>query len=81
MCTVRFAGEDDKKTYKEAASFCADLAKIKEETEVLGPARADIPKVNNKYRWIVTIKGQNRAEIIALLQKVKIKGKISFQGR
>ena len=25
--------------------------------------------------------GQNRAEIIALLQKVKIKGKISFQGR
>ena len=81
MCTVRFAGEDDKKTYKEAAAFCADLAKIKEEREVLGPARADIPKVNNKYRWIVTIKGQSRAEIIALLQKVTIKGKISFQGR
>ena len=57
-----------------------------------GPARADIPKVNNKYRWIVTLKGCNREFLTSFLRKVsqeedilKTTGKVaisvSFHGR
>ena len=93
ICFIRFMGENDRGTYGIANAVCGKMIKLKEDSiEILGPARADIPKVNNKYRWIVTLKGCNREFLTSFLRKVsqevdilKTTGKVaisvSFHGR
>lgn len=68
MCMLRFSGGDDKETYASAAAACADMRKQQNAAvEILGPARAELPKLNNKYRWIITLKGERRKELTAFL--------------
>ncbi len=68
---VRFAGIDDREVYSIANEFCGKMKKLDiEGLEILGPARADIPKVNNKYRWIITLKAKKRQMIIDALENV-----------
>ena len=93
MCIIRFAGEDDRETYSIANAFCGKMKELCEETvEILGPARADIPKVNNKYRWVITIKGDSKDVLTEFLRKFTENGRkfqncgkvavsINFHGR
>lgn len=73
LCVLRFSGEDDKSVYKTASDACCKMRAFKDEgrsgilPEILGPARAEIPKVNNKYRWIVTLKAGTRQELTDFL--------------
>ena len=68
MCILRFSGENDKETYQTAASACAKMRETGvTAVEILGPARAERPKLNNRYRWLITLKGRRREEIIAFL--------------
>lgn len=76
MCVIRFAGEDDRETYSIANTFCGKMKELCEETvEILGPARADIPKVNNKYRWVITIKSDSRENLTSFLRKFTENGR------
>lgn len=78
MCTLRFSGEDDKSVYKTASDACGKMRELNdgEAIEILGPARAEIPKVNNKYRWTVTLKAGTRNEITDFLSYWTDNGKI-----
>lgn len=73
MCTIRFSGEDDKKTY----IFTRNQLKLLNESvrtqgsdniSILGPARDTVVKINNKYRWNITIKADSREKILQILQ-------------
>ena len=94
MCILRFSGENDKETYQTAASACAKMRETGvSAVEILGPARAERPKLNNRYRWLITLKGRRREEIIAflaywtdhgkMLKKIRGRTKLSirFDGR
>lgn len=94
VCVLRFSGEDDKAVYRTAAREAAAMrTSAGEAVEILGPARAEVPKVNGKYRWIITLKSACREDITALLtvwsangRKLKqIRGgmnlSVSFDGR
>ena len=97
MCVVRFAGEDDRETYGIATAFCGNIIRCKQElaasVEIFGPARADVPKVNKKYRWVVTIKGESREKLASFMHTAtgsgaklkknskKITVNVSFHGR
>lgn len=84
---IRISGIQDRETYGFSYELCG---KIKElgihDLEVCGPARADVPKVNNKYRWIINLKAAERSIIIDALERLftdkkykrKLKGNISM---
>lgn len=102
MCIIRFSSENDKGTYAAAFNACDLMRKIENEElderggskiQILGPARAEMPKVNGKYRWLITLKSEKRQNIVEFLNKVtnnrkllkKIRGtatlSIRFDGR
>ncbi|MFR1518297.1 MAG: primosomal protein N', partial [Clostridia bacterium] len=94
LCVLRFSGEDDRAVYGTAAAACGRLRQLQDSAvEVLGPARAEMPKLNNKYRWVITLKGRHREELTTFLARwtdhgkmlKKIRGRtslsISFDGR
>lgn len=94
LCVLRFSGEDDRAVYGTAAAACCRLRQLQDSAvEVLGPARAEMPKLNNKYRWVITLKGRHREELTTFLARwtdhgkmlKKIRGRtslsISFDGR
>ena len=93
ICIIRFMGENDMETYGIANAVCGKMRELKEASvEILGPARADIPKVNNKYRWVVTLKSCSRELLTRFLRKAsqekdilkttgKVAKSISFHGR
>lgn len=65
---VRFSGEDDKAVYDMAAlhrNVLVGLVKDK-RTEILGPTRSGIPKINNKYRWRLIVKCADRDILVSL---------------
>jgi len=74
MCTIRFSGEDDKKVFvytKAQLKILKSQAITGEDQDVLllGPARDFAVRINNKYRWNITIKADSREKILQILQR------------
>ncbi len=44
--------------------------------EILGPARSEIPKVNNRYRWVITLKAADRRSLTDFLSYWTNNGKM-----
>ena len=68
MCVLRFSGEEDRATYETAAAACGKMRDAGvPDVEILGPARAEQPKLNNKYRWVITLKSKCRTTLTEFL--------------
>jgi len=69
IASVIFGGPVDREVYKCAKEFKNILAAGFENynAEILGPARAPITKIKNKYRWRIVIKCSNLDRIIDVL--------------
>ncbi len=71
---LTFSGEDDKEAFnwsKAVKKFIFNLnTKYKLNLDILGPNRAPISKIKNKYRWKLIIKGSNKIYILKTLTRV-----------
>ena len=68
---VRFSGVNDKDVYDMAALHRKVLVGLVKDkgTEVLGPTRSGIPKINNKYRWRLIVKCSDRDLLVDLFRE------------
>ena len=71
---LTFSGEDDKEAFnwsKAVKKFIFNLnTKYKLNLDILGPNRAPISKIKNKYRWKLIMKGSNKIYILKTLTRV-----------
>jgi len=74
ISTVILSGPNDKLVFsraKELKDFIAGrLANAGDGVSVLGPARAPLTKIKNKYRWRIVIKQRDMDMLTALLREV-----------
>ena len=71
MISVVFRGEDDAETEKFAQNFAAQLAPyIHAEVTLAGPMRAPIERIQGKFRYRMTIRGNKLAKIRQALRSL-----------
>ncbi len=67
ICTVSFAGTDDKKTSDAADAFAREIAEGVKHIEgkmpirVLGPSKCALERINGKFRYRIIIKCRNNS--------------------
>lgn len=74
VCSLQLNCEDDRAGFlcwKKAAEdlkLLSEQISLRGDIEIWGPSRAPIPKVNDRYRWLVSIKAQYRQDVVGLLE-------------
>lgn len=75
LCVVGFSGSNEAETKNASEIFVRHFAKIIKEigsipVNILGPSRADLGKINNKYRYRAVIKCKNNKAFRAVVARV-----------
>lgn len=80
LCVIGFSSPNDLKTENAAKCFKDILINLKETNKyknlpirIFGPCKPQIQKLNNKYRYKITIKCKNNIETRELISKAVIK--------
>lgn len=69
MLRIMLTAEDDREGYfyfKKTAAFLKSVAQT--GTDVIGPARAPVPKIGGRYRWQIVVKCPARSDALILLK-------------
>lgn len=75
IINLLFSGKNEEQLRNCAIEFAGLLGNRKFRNEiflaVLGPAPCPLSRIKNRYRWHITLKGQNVFKMVAVVKKVK----------
>jgi len=72
IAVISLIGSKDREVFDECQEFKKKLIESKTiETEILGPTRPNIPKINDKYKWRIILKAPNDNMLVELLSKYR----------
>ncbi|HEX2925952.1 MAG TPA: primosomal protein N' [Ruminiclostridium sp.] len=71
IAVVTYTGRRDREVFEAAKSIKPELSDAcSDDFLVLGPSRCPIPKISNKYRWRLVIKGNDMEALIDRLTEI-----------
>ena len=73
IASIIMSGENEQSVIKkssEIADFIKNIIKEKEKIELLGPTSSPLGRIKNRYRWQLTIKGDNEGELKEILLNI-----------
>ena len=70
ICYIRVNSRNDKAGYKEALKIKKGLEKYLKNTVILGPSASGVFKVNNIYRYGITLKYKKQENLYEVLNKI-----------